>query len=54
MTEQIKVDFLIIGSGIAGLYTAIRAAAHGTVLLVTKVGCWRATPGMPKAAWLQL
>src|SRR5919199_5336386 len=32
MTE----DFVIIGSGIAGLYAALLAAAHGRVLLVTK------------------
>lgn len=54
MTEQIKVDFLIIGSGIAGLYTAIRAAAHGTVLLVTKGGLlesntWHAQGGVAAA-----
>jgi L-aspartate oxidase len=29
-------DFLIIGSGIAGLYAAIRLAEHGTVNIVTK------------------
>ena len=54
MTEQIKVDFLIIGSGIAGLYTAIRAAAHGSVLLVTKGGLlesntWHAQGGVAAA-----
>src|SRR5919199_6535944 len=32
MTE----DFVIIGSGIAGLYAALLASAHGRVLLVTK------------------
>ena len=36
MTERRKTDFLIIGSGVAGLYTAVRAAAHGSTILVTK------------------
>ncbi len=31
-------DFIIIGSGIAGLYTALLAQAHGQVLVVTKAG----------------
>jgi L-aspartate oxidase len=33
---KIDSDFLIIGSGIAGLSFALRAAAHGRVALVTK------------------
>ncbi len=32
----IQTDFLIIGSGIAGLSFALQAAAHGTVAIVTK------------------
>jgi len=31
-----KVDFLIIGSGIAGLSYALKVAAFGKVCLVTK------------------
>jgi len=31
-----SLDFLVIGSGIAGLSFAIRAAAHGSVLVITK------------------
>ena len=29
-------DYLVLGSGIAGLSFALRAAAHGQVVLVTK------------------
>lgn len=49
-----ETDFLVIGSGVAGLYTAIRAAAHGTVALVTKGGLldsntWYAQGGIAAA-----
>src|SRR5215207_5526668 len=33
---QISTDFLILGSGIAGLSFALRAQAHGQVVVVTK------------------
>ena len=35
MTTQ-HYDYIIIGSGIAGLYTALMAMEHGTVLMLTK------------------
>src|SRR5262245_9702784 len=31
-------DYIIIGSGIAGLFTALLASKHGSVLLLTKAG----------------
>lgn len=42
-----KVDFLVIGSGIAGLSYALKASAHGKVCIVTKA---RAEEGSTKYA----
>lgn len=34
--DEMTIDFLVIGSGVAGLRAAIELAPHGTVLVVTK------------------
>ena len=36
MPDPQRVDYLVVGSGIAGLWFAHRAAAHGSVLVITK------------------
>ena len=36
MSKIVDVDFLILGSGIAGLYCAYQLAEFGEVLLITK------------------
>ena len=41
-------DFLVIGTGIAGLSFAIRAAEHGTVTVITK-----GKPLESNTAWAQ-
>jgi L-aspartate oxidase len=43
-----RVDYLVIGSGIAGLSFALKAAHHGTVALVTKKD-----RGTSNTAWAQ-
>ncbi len=35
---RLQADYLVLGSGIAGLSFALRAAAHGSVLILTKKG----------------
>ncbi|MCL2510856.1 MAG: FAD-binding protein, partial [Bacteroidales bacterium] len=35
---MIYTDFLIIGTGIAGLSFALKVAEHGKVLLISKAG----------------
>jgi len=34
--SEVQTDYLVLGSGVAGLYFALRAAEHGRVLICTK------------------
>src|SRR5579872_6990847 len=43
-----KYDFVVLGSGIAGLSFARKAAAHGTVAIITK-----RAPADSNTAWAQ-
>src|SRR5689334_11499605 len=36
MSAPLETDYLVIGSGIAGLHFAVTAAQHGKVVVVTK------------------
>src|SRR5678815_4461066 len=36
MTERIRARFLVVGSGVAGLHTALRASSEGEVMVLTK------------------
>jgi L-aspartate oxidase len=48
MSQLMQTDFLVIGSGIAGLSFALRAAEHGEVLIITK-----RSPDDGSTAWAQ-
>src|SRR2546423_1755832 len=36
MPERIRTRFLVVGSGVAGLHTALRASSEGDVMVLTK------------------
>src|SRR6266516_5164713 len=36
MTERVRTRFLVVGSGVAGLHTALRASSEGDVMVLTK------------------
>ena len=36
MAEPLETDYLVLGSGIAGLNFALLAAEHGRVVVITK------------------
>src|SRR6266487_6860571 len=36
MTERVRTRFLVVGSGVAGLHTALRASSEGEVMVLTK------------------
>jgi len=40
LTPREQVDFLVLGGGVAGLSFALEAAAHGSVLVLTKRQAW--------------
>ena len=48
MTETRKSDYLVLGSGLAGLYFALEVAARGTVTVLTK-----ALPESSNTQWAQ-
>ncbi len=48
LPETVPFDFLVVGSGLAGIYAALQAAPHGRCLLLTK-----ATLQVSNSAWAQ-
>ena len=50
MAQVIEADYLVLGSGIAGLSFALQAAESGQVLIATKVGKGADHPGLSAPA----
>ena len=48
-----KFDFLVIGSGIAGMSFALKVAHKGKVALFAKAGWKKQTLILPKEEWPQ-
>lgn len=46
-------DFLIVGSGIAGLFTALKASEHGRVVVLTKKTLKDSNTGLAQGALRQ-
>ena len=44
-----EVDFLVVGSGIAGLSFALKVAPYGRVCILTKGDAAEGSTAMPKA-----
>ena len=45
---MLKFDYIIVGSGLAGLYAAYKASMKGSVAVITKPSSERATLSMPR------
>ena len=48
-----KFDFLVIGSGIAGMSFALKVAHKGSVALICKAGMEEAKKNISMTQWLQ-
>jgi hypothetical protein len=46
MSERVRTRFLVVGSGVAGLHTALRASSEGDVMVLTKRSLFRQRYGV--------